>query len=129
MKKWNAVSFKQRSCRYCYMDSLHGRWQNGYIYKCYTSVVLGKGRMHPFIHISIGYNLKIFFVSSIIFQQAKAHIFGRQWFFFMYDYFLFAQSQIVFKHRYFKLMILCNINHLFAHSKCLQELLFIVCLQ
>ena len=23
--KWNAVSSKQRSCRYCYMDALHGR--------------------------------------------------------------------------------------------------------
>ena len=23
--KWNAVSSKQRSCRYCYMDELHGR--------------------------------------------------------------------------------------------------------
>ena len=23
--KWNTVSFKQRSCRYCYMDALHGR--------------------------------------------------------------------------------------------------------
>ena len=27
--KWNAVSSKQWSCRYCYMDALHGRWVNG----------------------------------------------------------------------------------------------------
>ena len=28
--KWNAVSSKQRSCRYCYMDALHGRWLSGW---------------------------------------------------------------------------------------------------
>ena len=28
--KWNAVSSKQRSCRYCYMDALLGRWLNGW---------------------------------------------------------------------------------------------------
>ena len=28
--KWNAVSSKQRSCQYCYMDALHGRWLNGW---------------------------------------------------------------------------------------------------
>ena len=27
---WKAVSSKQRSCRYCYMDALHGRWLNGW---------------------------------------------------------------------------------------------------
>ena len=26
--KWSAVSSKQRSCRYCYMDAPHGRWLN-----------------------------------------------------------------------------------------------------
>ena len=28
--KWNAVSSMQRSCRYCYMDALHGRYINGW---------------------------------------------------------------------------------------------------
>ena len=28
--KWSAVSSKQRSCRYCYMDAPHGRWLNGW---------------------------------------------------------------------------------------------------
>ena len=28
--KWNTVSSKQRSCRYCYMDALHGFWLNGW---------------------------------------------------------------------------------------------------
>ena len=28
--KWNAVSSKQRSCRYCCMNALHGRWRNGW---------------------------------------------------------------------------------------------------
>ena len=27
--KWNAVSSKQWSCQYCYMDAQHGRWLNG----------------------------------------------------------------------------------------------------
>ena len=27
---WNAVSSKQRSCRYCYMDALYGCWLNGW---------------------------------------------------------------------------------------------------
>ena len=28
--KWNAVSSRLRSCRYCYMDALLGRWLNGW---------------------------------------------------------------------------------------------------
>ena len=28
--KWNTVSSRLRSCRYCYMDALLGRWQNGW---------------------------------------------------------------------------------------------------
>ena len=28
--KWNAVSSRQRSCRYCYMDALLGRWLSGW---------------------------------------------------------------------------------------------------
>ena len=28
--KWNAAFSKQRSCRYCYIDALHGHWLNGW---------------------------------------------------------------------------------------------------